>query len=81
MKSLAGAVALMLGILAPTITAAPPATLAQRDLLTPLEGRQDAAGLPSCNTPSNRACWTTGFDINTDYELKTPTTNVTRKVE
>ncbi|AEO68473.1 benzenediol:oxygen oxidoreductase [Thermothielavioides terrestris NRRL 8126] len=79
MKSLAGAVALMLGILAPTITAAPPATLAQRDLLTPLEGRQDAAGLPSCNTPSNRACWTTGFDINTDYELKTPTTNVTRK--
>ncbi|KAI0408512.1 multicopper oxidase-domain-containing protein [Xylaria palmicola] len=26
----------------------------------------------TCNTPSNRACWTTGFDINTDYEAKTP---------
>ncbi|KAI1125456.1 multicopper oxidase-domain-containing protein [Nemania abortiva] len=26
----------------------------------------------SCNTPSNRACWSPGFDINTDYETKTP---------
>lgn len=26
----------------------------------------------SCNTPENRACWTDGFDINTDYELSTP---------
>lgn len=36
-----------------------------------------AAALPSCNTPSNRACWVTGYDINTDYESKTPTTGVT----
>ncbi|KAE8441120.1 hypothetical protein EG329_005862 [Mollisiaceae sp. DMI_Dod_QoI] len=35
-----------------------------------------AAALPSCNTPSNRACWVTGYDINTDYEQKTPTTGV-----
>ncbi|KAI1177040.1 multicopper oxidase-domain-containing protein [Nemania sp. FL0916] len=26
----------------------------------------------SCNTPSNRACWSPGFDIFTDYEAKTP---------
>lgn len=39
-----------------------------------------AAALPSCNTPSNRACWVTGYDINTDYEKKTPKTGVTRSV-
>ena len=26
----------------------------------------------TCNTPSNRACWSNGFDINTDYEVRTP---------
>ncbi|KAI1637751.1 probing oxygen channels in Melanocarpus Albomyces laccase [Biscogniauxia mediterranea] len=26
----------------------------------------------SCNTASNRACWRDGFDIYTDYEIKTP---------
>ncbi|KXJ94871.1 Cupredoxin [Microdochium bolleyi] len=26
----------------------------------------------SCNTPSNRNCWTDGFDIKTDYEKKAP---------
>jgi hypothetical protein len=35
---------------------------------------------PTCNTPSNRACWTSGFNINTDYEVSTPTTGVTRSV-
>ncbi len=34
----------------------------------------------SCNTPSNRACWTTGFDINTDYEDKIPLTGKTKTV-
>lgn len=43
-------------------------------LLQPIEARQDA----SCNTPSDRACWTNGFDINTDYEAKTPFTGVVR---
>jgi len=33
----------------------------------------------TCNTPSNRACWTTGFDINTDYETKVPRTGVVRR--
>lgn len=35
---------------------------------------------PTCNTPSNRACWSDGFDINTDYEVKIPETGVTRSV-
>jgi hypothetical protein len=34
----------------------------------------------SCNTPTNRACWTTGFTIDTDYEIETPYTGVTREV-
>ncbi|KAI0196089.1 laccase [Xylaria flabelliformis] len=29
-------------------------------------------GAPSCNAANNRACWSSGFDINTDYELSTP---------
>nr|1GW0_A Chain A, LACCASE-1 [Melanocarpus albomyces]1GW0_B Chain B, LACCASE-1 [Melanocarpus albomyces]2IH8_A Chain A, Laccase-1 [Melanocarpus albomyces]2IH8_B Chain B, Laccase-1 [Melanocarpus albomyces]2IH9_A Chain A, Laccase-1 [Melanocarpus albomyces]2IH9_B Chain B, Laccase-1 [Melanocarpus albomyces]3FU7_B Chain B, Laccase-1 [Melanocarpus albomyces]3FU9_A Chain A, Laccase-1 [Melanocarpus albomyces]3FU9_B Chain B, Laccase-1 [Melanocarpus albomyces]3QPK_A Chain A, Laccase-1 [Melanocarpus albomyce len=33
---------------------------------------------PTCNTPSNRACWSDGFDINTDYEVSTPDTGVTQ---
>lgn len=32
----------------------------------------------SCNTPSNRACWSEGFDINTDWEVKAPVTGKTR---
>lgn len=34
----------------------------------------------SCNTPSDRACWSHGFDIETDYEVKIPHTGVTRRV-
>jgi FtsP/CotA-like multicopper oxidase with cupredoxin domain len=26
----------------------------------------------TCNTASNRACWQTGYTINTDYETSTP---------
>jgi len=33
---------------------------------------------PTCNTPTNRACWTTGFNINTDYEASFPATGVVR---
>ncbi|KAI1360622.1 laccase [Xylaria arbuscula] len=29
-------------------------------------------GASSCNDVDNRACWSSGFDINTDYELSTP---------
>jgi len=35
---------------------------------------------PTCNTPSNRACWTSTTNINTDYEVTTPFTGVTRTV-
>ena len=38
------------------------------------------ARAPTCNTATDRACWTDGFDINTDYEENTPTTGVTRNV-
>lgn len=34
----------------------------------------------SCNVESNRACWSPGFDINTDYEANVPNTGVTRRV-
>jgi hypothetical protein len=44
-----------------------------RNLLTPR-----VAG--SCNTATDRACWTDDFDIDTDYETVTPT-GVTRTYE
>ncbi|KAH8679113.1 ascomycete fungal laccase from thielavia arenaria [Tricladium varicosporioides] len=33
---------------------------------------------PTCNTPSNRACWTSSTNIYTDYETTTPNTGVTK---
>jgi len=41
------------------------------DLLGAVSGR--------CFSPSNRQCWLPGYDINTDYESKTPP-GITRKV-
>lgn len=38
----------------------------------------DGSQRQNCNTPSNRACWLPGFDINTDWEVDTPTTGVVR---
>lgn len=75
MKSFLSAVALMAGILAPSALAAPPTTPVQRDILGPIHERQS-----SCHTASNRACWSTGFDINTDYEASIPNTGVTKPV-
>jgi len=42
-----------------------------------------SAGAPivardSCNTASNRACWSDGYGIDTDWEVKTPVTGKTR---
>lgn len=38
-------------------------------------------GTENCNTATDRACWISGsYDINTDYELDTPTTGVVRNV-
>lgn len=68
------------------VLGAPPMTPKQRDLLTLVETRDvdEASKLapraPTCNTPSNRACWSTGFNINTDVEVSWPTTGVTRTV-
>ncbi len=39
-----------------------------------LESRQ------TCNTATNRQCWSSGFNINTDYETSWPNTGVTRTV-
>ncbi|KAK3386290.1 Cupredoxin [Sordaria brevicollis] len=33
----------------------------------------------SCNTASNRQCWNSNFNINTDYEANVPETGVTRQ--
>lgn len=38
----------------------------------PTNGQLDPRQTVSCNTPEDRACWSDGFDINTDYELETP---------
>jgi FtsP/CotA-like multicopper oxidase with cupredoxin domain len=81
MKFLFGIMALTVGILVPGAAAAPPSTPAPRDLLVPIVEREEAAVLPrqtSCHTPSNRACWTTGYNINTDYEVNSPNTGVVR---
>lgn len=48
------------------------ARAAPSSLLQPIEIRQDVG----CNTPSDRACWSDGFDINTDFEAQTPLTGV-----
>ncbi|EFX03359.1 laccase [Grosmannia clavigera kw1407] len=37
-----------------------------------------ASNQTSCNTATDRQCWTSGFDIDTDYEASTPVTGVTR---
>lgn len=50
------------------------ARAAPSSLLQPIELRQDVG----CNTPTDRACWSDGFDITTDYETKTPLTGVVR---
>ncbi|KAH8892660.1 laccase [Thozetella sp. PMI_491] len=64
---------LSLGTLAPRFAYGAPAPSEELPLLAPIMPRAS-----TCNTPSNRACWTTGFDINTDYETSTPVTNVVR---
>ncbi|AEO58496.1 extracellular laccase, lcc1 [Thermothelomyces thermophilus ATCC 42464] len=81
MKSFISAATLLVGILTPSVAAAPPSTPEQRDLLVPITEREEAAvkaRQQSCNTPSNRACWTDGYDINTDYEVDSPDTGVVR---
>ncbi|RYP33276.1 hypothetical protein DL767_004829 [Monosporascus sp. MG133] len=37
-----------------------------------LDKQLETRGPGPCHTPSNRACWSNGFNINTDYEVSTP---------
>ena len=70
MRSFYNSLALASGLFSSLIHAAPSA-------LVPDELVSRAS---TCNTPTNRACWTSGFNINTDYETNIPTTGNTRVV-
>ncbi|KAJ4407264.1 laccase, multicopper oxidase, benzenediol:oxygen oxidorectuctase [Neurospora sp. IMI 360204] len=82
-----GIAALVAGLLAPSLVLGAPAPGNEgRNLLTPVDKRQDfqaegygGGGGGGCNSPSNRQCWSQGFNINTDYELGTPNTGNTRR--
>lgn len=41
-------------------------------IAAPANEHLNARQAVSCNSPDNRACWSEGFDINTDYDLSTP---------
>jgi FtsP/CotA-like multicopper oxidase with cupredoxin domain len=80
MKFLSGAIALAAGLMAPSaVMAAPPVVPMTRDIDLEMRNEVEPRAVPTCNTPSNRACWTTGFNINTDYEVSTPPSGSTRK--
>jgi hypothetical protein len=65
-----------LGLFAGLAHAAPPGQAVEE-----LAPRTDLVKRASCNTPSNRQCWTTdGFNISTDYEQRVPNTGNTRRV-
>lgn len=55
------------------------ALLASFVLATPLpDERHVLQPRQSCNTATNRQCWSSGFSVTTDYETSTPVTGVTR---
>ncbi|KAK3496331.1 laccase [Neurospora crassa] len=82
-----GIAALVAGLLAPSLVLGAPAPGTEGvNLLTPADKRQDSqaeryggGGGGGCNSPTNRQCWSPGFNINTDYELGTPNTGKTRR--
>ncbi|KAH8678384.1 laccase [Xylariales sp. PMI_506] len=61
----------MLSTVATLLFASLAGAVPTKNLLTPRQSE-------SCNTATTRDCWTTGFNISTDYEVSTPTTGVTR---
>lgn len=83
-----GIATLFAGLLAPSLVLSAPAPGNEGvALLTPVDKRQDfqaegygGGGGSGCNSPTNRQCWSPGFNINTDYELGTPNTGKTRRV-
>jgi len=96
MRFLTGAIALAVGLLAPSaVLAAPqlPNIPVPNPIPVDYPGKTSAElefrsepdleprGPPgSCHSASNRACWTTGFNINTDFETSTPPPGALRKV-
>lgn len=54
--------------------------LSPRDAEPPATDLELTKRGPTCNTPSNRACYRTGYTINTDYEANFPPGGVTRSV-
>jgi hypothetical protein len=39
-----------------------------------------AVAAPTSNKPTNRACWTSDVDMNTEYDASVPITGVTKTV-
>lgn len=76
MRFFSGAVALAMGLMAPSlVAAAPSATPIDLEIARDVEPRAP----PTCHSASNRACWTSGFNINTDYETTAPPPGTTRQ--
>jgi len=81
MRFFSGAVALALGLVAPSlVAAAPPVAPVERDVDLEMRSGVEARAPPTCHSASNRACWTSGFNINTDYETTAPPPGQTRTV-
>ena len=81
------AVALLAALVVPKAAFGAPSPLLshieERGSGTSLNPRQLSIGDPGplgCNTALTRACWNLAFNINTDYEVFTPVTGVTRSV-
>ena len=47
-------------------------------LLTPIDARGKVQKRQTCNTATNRQCWDSTFNINTDYETSWPNTGQTK---
>ncbi|CAK7225233.1 hypothetical protein SCUCBS95973_005793 [Sporothrix curviconia] len=63
----------------PAVPAAAVASTVPDDGSSPFPGvAADGSQQKNCNTPSNRACWLPGFDINTDWDVNSPATGVVR---
>jgi hypothetical protein len=39
-----------------------------------------AVAAPTCNKPTNRACWTSDFNMKTEYDASVPITGATETV-
>ncbi|KAK5659626.1 hypothetical protein OQA88_830 [Cercophora sp. LCS_1] len=79
MRFFSGAAALAMGLLTSSlVAAAPPVTPVDRSVDLEIRGDVESRAPPTCHSASNRACWTSGFNINTDYETTAPPPGQTR---